>query len=123
MRVAVLLLGLVLALPGQLSARAPAADAPPFAVPGLIEAHLTPDHWIQALAEPDRVILTPGQIARQNARMAAEEPSIHDLGALPARLEGEQVRGWIEGLASMPTRDLFDAEGNSSAYRNHLYHL
>ena len=112
MRVAVLLLGLVLALPGQLSARAPAADAPPFAVPGLIEAHLTPDHWIQALAEPDRVILTPGQIARQNARMAAEEPSIHDLGALPARLEGEQVRGWIEGLASMPTRDLFDAAGN-----------
>ena len=112
MRVAVLLLGLVLALPGQLSARAPAADAPPFAVPGLIEAHLTPDHWIQALAEPDRVILTPGQIARQNARMAAEEPSIHDLGALPARLEGEQVRGWIEDLASMPTRDLFDADGN-----------
>ncbi len=115
MRVAVLLLGLALTLPGQLLARAPAAAPPPFAVPGLVEAHLTPDHWIQTLAEPDRIILTPEQIARQNARMVAEDASIHDLGALPAQLDANQVRGWIEDLASMPTREMFDADGNPVA--------
>lgn len=111
MRLTVLLLGLVLTLPGALSARAPAAATPPLAVPGLSEAQLSPDYWLDALAEPDRIILTPAQIAQQNARMVAEEPSIFDLEALPARLSGDQVSGWIQDLASLPTRDLFDEQG------------
>src|SRR5690554_5315637 len=112
MRLAVLFLGLVLAVPGPLAARGAAAEAPPLGVPGLVEAHLSPDHWVQALDEPDRVILTPEQIARQNARMVAEEPSIHALEALPARLEGRQVRAWIEELSSPPQREMFDAQGD-----------
>ena len=115
MRFAVLLLGLALALPGSLAARGSAAEAPPLAVPGLVEAHLAPEHWIADLAEPDRVILTPEQIARQNARMVSEDASIHDLQALPARLGGAQVRGWIEELSSLPEREMFDADGNPVA--------
>ena len=111
MRLTVLLLGLVLTLPAALSARAPAAATPPLAVPGLSEAQLSPDYWLDALAEPDRIILTPAQIAQQNARMVAEEPSIFDLEALPARLSGDQVSGWIQDLASLPTRDLIDEQG------------
>src|SRR5690606_19192322 len=115
MRFAVLLLGLVLALPGSLAARAPAAGTPPPGVPGLVEAHLSPDHWIADLAEPDRVVLTPEQIAAQNARMVSEDDSIHDLEALPARLGGAQVRGWIEDLAGLPERRMYDAQGNEVA--------
>ena len=115
MRFAVLLLGLVLALPGSLAARAPAAGTTPPGVPGLVEAHLSPDHWIADLAEPDRVVLTPEQIAAQNARMVSEDDSIHDLEALPARLGRAQVRGWIEDLASLPERQMYDAEGNEVA--------
>ena len=111
MRLPIMLLGLVLALPGPLSARAPATEAPPLAVPGLLEEHLAPEFWIQARPAPDQVILTSEQIEQQNARMVAEDESIFDLHALPARLEGTQVRAWIEGLASMPSRELFDAEG------------
>ena len=86
MRFATLLLSALLAVPATAAARE--STPPPLAVPGLAEAHLTPTHWIAALAEPDRVILTPAQIAAQNARMHAEDPSIHDLEALPARIEG-----------------------------------
>ena len=111
MRLAAVLLGLLFAFSGPLAARAP-ADSPPLGVPGLTEAHLDPDYWIQARPEPDRVILTPSQIARQNARMVAEDGSIFDLGALPAQLDAGQVRGWIDDLASMPSRDLFDEDGN-----------
>ncbi|HEY4530658.1 MAG TPA: SH3 domain-containing protein [Luteimonas sp.] len=110
MRSTVLLLSLLLALPASLAAREPAPEAPAFAVPGLLEAHLSPRFWIDALPDPDRVVLTPAQIAAQNARMA-EDPSIHDLEALPDLIEGTQVREWIEGLSTLPERQLYDVHG------------
>lgn len=113
MRFAALLLGLLFVLPPALSAREapPPTASPPLAVPGLLEAHLDPAHWIRALAEPDRVVLTPAQIAAQNARMRTEDRSIIDVGGLPARLEGTRVRGWIEALSQLPERQLFDERG------------
>src|SRR5690606_5155347 len=60
---------------------------------------------------PDRIVLTPAQIAAQNARMQAEDPPIHDPEALPARIEGKQVRAWIEGLSKLPGRALYDVHG------------
>lgn len=111
MRIAALLLSLLLALPATLAAREPTPTPPPLAVPGLIEAHLAPGHWVDALSEPDRIILTPAQISAQNARMQAEDPSIHALEALPARIEGSQVREWIEALSALPARDRFDVHG------------
>ncbi|MGY0652493.1 C40 family peptidase [Luteimonas sp. A537] len=116
MRITALLLGLLLAMPATLAAREPLqtpahTPSPPLAVPGLAEAHLSPGHWISALAQPDRVILTPTQIAAQNARMQAEDASIHDIEALPAQLDGKQVRGWIEALSVLPERTLYDVHG------------
>ncbi|MGY1529630.1 C40 family peptidase [Luteimonas sp. A649] len=111
MRFTALLFSLLLALPASAAAREPAPTPPPLAVPGLAEAHLTPDHWIAALAEPDRVILTPAQIAAQNARMHAEDASIHGLEALPARIDGARVRDWIESLSALSERERFDVHG------------
>lgn len=111
MRSTALLLSLLLALPASLAAREPAQASPPLAVPGLADAHLSPGFWIDALADADRVVLTPAQIAAQNARMQAEDPSIHDLEALPDRIDGPQVRGWIEALSKLPERELFDDTG------------
>lgn len=117
MRLAALLLTLLLALPTVSAAREP-TPAPPFAVPGLVEAHLTPAHWIDALDEPDRVILTPAQIAAQNARMRAEDASIHRLEALPARIAGAQVRAWIEALSKLPANEMFDVHGKPVSRRD-----
>jgi len=111
MRSTALLLSLLLALPASLAAREPAPATPPLAVPGLVEAHLSPAFWIDALPDPDRVVLTREQITAQNARMQAEDPSIHDLEALPARIEGTRVREWIDGLSTLPGRQLFDVQG------------
>ena len=115
MRLAALLLALLLALPCGALARGPAHDVPPLGVPGLAEAHLDPAHWIAALPDADRIILTRQQIAAQNARMRAEDASIHDLEALPARIDGARVRDRIQALSKLPGRDLFDAEGRPIA--------
>jgi len=111
MRFTALLFSLLLALPASVAAREPAPTPPPLAVPGLVATHLTADHWIAALAEPDRIILTPAQIAAQNARMHVEDASIHDLEALPGRIDGARVRDWIEALAGLPERERFDVHG------------
>ncbi|MEN1972512.1 SH3 domain-containing protein [Luteimonas sp. MJ204] len=121
MRITALFLGLLLAMPATLAAREPPqttttpTSSQPLAVPGLAEAHLSPGHWIAALAQPDRVILTPAQIAAQNARMQAEDGSIHDIEALPDSLDGARVRGWIEDLSVLPERRLYDVHGQPVA--------
>src|SRR5690606_20959014 len=113
MRFAALLLSLLLVAPAHVAARGPAA--PPLGVPGLAEAHLDPAFWIGTLPDPDRVILTPAQIAAQNAHMRAGDPSIHDLAALPATIDGARVRAWIEGLSVLPGRPLYDVHGEPVA--------
>src|SRR5690606_3099815 len=116
-----LFLGLLLAMPATLAAREPPqttttpTSSQPLAVPGLAEAHLSPGHWIAALAQPDRVILTPAQIAAQNARMQAEDGSIHDIEAPPDSLDGARVRGWIEDLSVLPERALYNVHGQPVA--------
>src|SRR5690606_40123834 len=113
MRFAALLLSRLLVAPAHVAERGPAA--PPLGVPGLAEAHLDPAFWIGTLPDPDRVILTPAQIAAQNARMRAGDPSIHDLAALPATIDGARVRAWIEGLSVLPGRPLYDVHGEPVA--------
>ncbi|MBB1472194.1 MULTISPECIES: SH3 domain-containing protein [unclassified Luteimonas] len=110
MRHAALLLFLLFAAPA-LSAREPVPAPPAHDVPGIVEAQLTPDYWIARLRQPDRVILGRDQIAQQNVRMHDEDPSLHDIEALPGTLDGGQVKAWIEALSVMPERELYDETG------------
>ncbi len=113
MRLKCLALGLLLALPAATALASSAASPPPLAVPGLAESHLSPRFWLESLAHPDRVVLDRAAIEAQNARMVAEDPSIHDLAALPDRISGAQVREWIEGVVSLPTVTMYDEDGQA----------
>jgi cell wall-associated NlpC family hydrolase len=78
---------------------------------GVGEAQLTPGFWIGLQSQPDRPILSRAQIEAQNARLFAQDTSMHELRNLPATLSAAQVRGWIEGLAEPPAKPLYDVEG------------
>jgi len=91
-------------------ARMPADDTPTSVVDVRL-SDLTPQHWIARLPDPDRVILDRAAIAAQNARMRAQDPSIHDIAALPDPLPRALVRERIEALSAPPTRSLYDVHG------------
>lgn len=111
------LLAAVLALPGAATwAEAPVAGPSDFAgVVGLREAYLDPAFWAVRLPDADRVILDRAGIAAQNARMRAEDDSIHDLRALPARLPRAKVLADIQALSRWPQKPLFGEDGKPVA--------
>ncbi|MHB1193822.1 MAG: C40 family peptidase [Longimicrobiales bacterium] len=93
---------------------APAQVAVPgHGVIGVGPDQLRADFWVSRQAAPDRVILTPAEIAEQNRRMLAEDPSLYDLDRLPSALTRAQVREWVERRSQAPTRQLFDERGDS----------
>lgn len=94
-----------------------AADAGHAGVVALQPEYLTPGYWQAQLADADRVILDRAGIAAQNARMRAQDPSIHDLRQLPAALPRAQVLARIEALSVPPSRPLYDVEGKPVAPR------
>ena len=109
--VATLLLAIVPA-----AARTPPASPlqlPASGVIGIQDAQLTPTFWLARTQQPAQLLLTPQQIEARNARLLHDDPSMHDLAALPASLTGAQVRAWIEALASAPTKPLWDDTGKS----------
>jgi cell wall-associated NlpC family hydrolase len=90
----------------------PTLPIPPSGVMGVGEAQLTPAFWIGLQAQPDKFILSRQQIDAQNAALFAQDKSMHDLRKLPATLSADQVHGWIEDLASAPSKPLYDVEGH-----------
>jgi cell wall-associated NlpC family hydrolase len=72
---------------------------------------LTPDFWIRQLTQPDRVLLDGPVIAAQNRQLLQRDPSMRDLGALPASLHRAQVEGWINEISKLPKRPLYDEKG------------
>jgi len=104
--------GLLLACTAAIARDAP----PPFGgVASIADERLDPEFWIARAPEPDRVLLDRTAIDARNARLLAEDPSMHDLDALPATLTRAQVKGWIEALASPPDRTLHDVSGKPVA--------
>lgn len=97
------------AAPDAASTSVPEASA---AVPGVGNRQLDADFWISRLHHPQRVLLDAGSIRARNARMLRQDPSMHDLGALPDVLARAQVEAWIDGLASRPRSTLFDTSGS-----------
>jgi len=100
--------------------RAPARadDGVPMPVPehgviGVDDAKLTPGYWIARLADPDRVVLDAAAIAADNARLRSVDPSMHDLRALPARLDRTVVEEWITQLSDDVDEPLYDVDGGA----------
>ncbi|MFK3647466.1 SH3 domain-containing protein [Lysobacter enzymogenes] len=88
---------------------------PPTGVIGIEERQLNADYWTRQLAKPDAVILDARAIARQNARLAELDPSVHDIERLPASLSRERVQGWIEAISQPRDEPLFDERGEPVA--------
>src|SRR5690606_28506092 len=86
-------------------------------LPGVVQAQLEPGYWTGRLRDGDRVILDAEAIAAHNARMRQLEPSLHDIERLPATLEAEQVRAWIEAASPRPQSTLYDADGKEGSAR------
>ena len=104
------------AMPGM--ARTPQANplpTPAHGVIGVADAQLSPDFWIARTQAPEAPLMARAAIEARNARLLREDPSMHELAALPATLARAQVAGWITALASPPTRPLWDEAGRPVA--------
>ncbi|WP_394539673.1 SH3 domain-containing protein [Lysobacter enzymogenes] len=84
---------------------------PATGVIGIEEGQLNADYWIRQQRKPDAVILDGRAIARQNARLAELDASVHDIERLPATLPRERVREWIEAISQARDEPLFDERG------------
>jgi cell wall-associated NlpC family hydrolase len=85
-----------------------AGDALPVA-----PAQLDAAYWIAKLPDAERVILDAGAIAARNAALPKLEPSWHDLAALPASLDRDELRAMIEQRSAPPTRTLYAEDGHA----------
>ena len=80
-------------------------------VPGVADAQLDPDFWIQRQPFANKILVDAATVAARNANLFARDASMHDLTGMPATLSSAQVRGWIEAISSRPTRTLYDMQG------------
>ena len=80
-------------------------------LPFVDRAQQTAAHWIARTADAERPLLDAAAIAAQNARLLREDPSVHDLRAVPARLPGDQVRSMIAALSKLPETPRYDLHG------------
>ncbi len=102
------------ALPGLARDRVPATtNVVPSGVVDVDANHLSAAFWTARLKAPAQVLMTPAAIAARNRRLFQLDDSMHDLSALPATLERTQVAGWIDGLASPPSKPLWDEAGKA----------
>ena len=103
------LLALLLAAP--LAAKEPIPPGSGTGVVGVEEAQLRAEYWLARLPAPDAVLMTPAQIAVQNARLLREDPSMHELAALPRTMARADVAARISTLSKPPSRPLFFQDG------------
>jgi cell wall-associated NlpC family hydrolase len=107
----VLVLGLLLPATGWSRDQTHALRTPP-SLPVSAGQMLSPDFWIARLRHPNRVALTPHAIAARNAELLRLDPSMHDLAALPDRLDRATVLPWL-AMSRRPTAALFDIDGHA----------
>ncbi len=87
------------------------ATAPTPVIPYVSSAQQTARHWIDRAPDANATMLDASAIAAQNARLLAEDPSVHDLRAVPATLSGDEVRSMIGKLSKLPTSKRYDVQG------------
>lgn len=106
----------------QAAAPAPAsASAAPLAsgpvILGLAEDHLDPAFWIARTRNADRVVMDHDAIAGQNMRLHDDDPSMHDLSALPTLIERGMVEALLGRVSVPPTATLYDETGKAGTPR------
>jgi cell wall-associated NlpC family hydrolase len=105
LRPALVLVFALLALP--VASREPPAPA----LPGTSEAQLSAGYWIARLPGPEKVLLSPAQLAAQNRRLFAEDPSMAAIESLPASMPRAQISERIARMSKLPSRPLHFADG------------
>jgi cell wall-associated NlpC family hydrolase len=93
------------------SAKAGHASTATGGVPGVGTAQLDPAWWIARLPAPDRPLLDAAGIARHNAALLVQDPSMHDLSRLPDAVPRAQVERWLGSRSTRPTAPLYRADG------------
>lgn len=84
---------------------------PPSGVIGVTTNELSPDFWVARAPHGDKILMNPGEIGNQNARLFAQDASMHDLAEIPHTLDAATVRGWIKDLSERPDYALYDVHG------------
>lgn len=80
-------------------------------IPFVDSAQQTAAHWIARTPAANAIALDASAISAQNARLLAEDPSVHDLRKVPATLPGSEVRTMIANLSKLPTATRYDVQG------------
>lgn len=81
---------------------------------GMQQDYLDPDFWLQRLAQPNQLIMSPAEIAAFNARSYEVQEEMVYIDQLPASYNREQLRQKIDGLSSIPKYDRFYANGEQA---------
>ncbi len=108
--------GLALALCAAAAAAAAANEAsalmiPPSGVIGVDQVMLNAGYWIARTPAPNKLLLSPQQIATINARTASSDPMMRDLANVGPSLPREQVQAWLKEIAFAPDKVLVQADG------------
>jgi len=86
---------------------------PPSGVIGVDQAMLNPEYWIARTLAPNKMLLSPQQIAAINARTASGDPVMRDLAKVGPSLSREQVQAWLKEIAFAPDKVLVLADGTA----------
>ncbi|MBB1087505.1 SH3 domain-containing protein [Lysobacter sp. SG-8] len=92
-------------------ARTPAGDTT--GVPGVAPSQLEARFWTGRMDRPDSPVLDRDGTEALNARLFAEDRSMHSLEAIPDTLPGEDVRIRVSSASPAPARALFTAGGRA----------
>lgn len=87
---------------------APSRLSTPTAIAGVAQEQLAAGYWIRRQAQPQRLVLDAAAIAAQNARLAAQDASVHELETLPEHLPQAQVLQWLNTVSTRPSKPLYD---------------
>jgi cell wall-associated NlpC family hydrolase len=86
-------------------------EPPARARPGANGAQLSAQYWVTRTPTAEKALLSPEQLAAQNRRLFAEDPSMSSIESLPASMSRAEIAQRIARLSKMPSRPVYFADG------------
>lgn len=80
-------------------------------VPGITEAQLSADYWVDRIDNPDQVIKDQQGIAEFNQALFATDVNMVNLAVFPEELSGIEVRNIIQAVSKPNRSELYDPAG------------